>query len=106
MISVIHKRKWNKGGEAQRTSLRPCHLGRDPSEVREWVTGVKGEREVQGERRVMQRLWGGSVPCAQASARWHTQQPNGGMGVHLEEVTRSQLTQLMPGSRSRDSDVF
>lgn len=53
-------------------------MGRDPHEVREWVTGVKGERVVQGERRVMQRPWGGSVPCASRSARWHTRQPNGG----------------------------
>lgn len=67
MISVIHKRKWNKGGEAQRTSLKPRHLGRDPSEVREWVTGVKGEREVQGERRVSAKALGWE--CAVCSSK-------------------------------------
>ena len=33
-------------------------MGRDPSEVTEGVTGVKGERVVQGERRVSAKALG------------------------------------------------
>lgn len=45
-------------------------MGRDPSEVREWVTGVKGERVVQGERRVSAKALGRQ--CAVCSSKCKT----------------------------------